>query len=109
MNATDVLKQARFSPDKMQKVNLCETANFFCDVYGLEAGQAQAPHVHTDSDKVYFVLDGRGRFVIGDETRELGPGEIVFAPANLTHGVTNPGPDRLSLLVFISPNPNFRK
>ena len=40
MNATDVLKQARFSPDKMQKVNLCETANFFCDVYGLEAGQA---------------------------------------------------------------------
>src|SRR5262249_52479035 len=97
MNTTDVLGQARFSPDKMQKVNLCETSNFFCDVYGLEPGQSQAPHVHADADKVYFVLHGRGTFVIGEETRDLGSGEIVLAPANLTHGVTNAGPDRLSL------------
>ena len=109
MKTTRVLNEARFSPEKMQKVNLCETPNFFCDVYGLEPGQSQAPHAHADADKIYFVLDGRGTFIIGDETRDLGSGEIVLAPAGLTHGVTNLGPNRLSLLVFMSPNPNFRK
>ncbi|MFT5475087.1 MAG: hypothetical protein ACI8Y8_000416, partial [Planctomycetota bacterium] len=32
----------RFRPEKMQKVNLFETDQMFCDIYCLEPGQAQA-------------------------------------------------------------------
>ena len=32
-----------FRPEKMSKVNLFETPRMFCDVYGLEPGQSQAP------------------------------------------------------------------
>lgn len=101
-----VSNEMQFSADKMQKVNLFATANFFCDVYGLEPGQEQKAHQHADADKLYFVLAGLGTFLIGDESCDLGPNQLVCAPAGTPHGVSNKGTERLSLLVFMSPNPN---
>ena len=83
-----------------------ETRNFFCDVYGLEPGQEQKVHSHDDADKIYFVIDGRGEFLIGEETCVLGPNQIVLAPAGESHGVRNTSEARLTLLVFMTPNPN---
>jgi mannose-6-phosphate isomerase-like protein (cupin superfamily) len=108
MDFKDVFAVARFAPDKMRKVNLFETRNFFCDVYCLEPGQEQKVHAHRDEDKLYFVLEGAGSFVVGEETRELGKNQIVFAPAGSQHGVRNTSDARLTLLVFMTPNPNFK-
>jgi mannose-6-phosphate isomerase-like protein (cupin superfamily) len=101
----DARAAAAFGPDKMKKVNLFDTPRMFCDVYGLHPGQEQTAHAHAGSDKVYFVLDGVGQFRIGDEEREAGSGTAVLAPAGASHGVRNPGPDRLTLLVFMAPKP----
>jgi mannose-6-phosphate isomerase-like protein (cupin superfamily) len=98
----------QFSPDKMKKNGLFETSRFFCDVYCLEPGQAQAPHGHEGSDKVYYVIEGRARFEIAAENKELGAGEAALAVAGERHGVANPGPDRLVLLVFMAPKPHHR-
>lgn len=108
MNTKDVFATSLFSPDKMQKINLFETANFFCDVYCLESGQEQKVHAHKDEDKLYFVLGGSGTFIVDDETQELGKGQIIFAPAGSNHGVKNTSDGRLKLLVFMTPNPNFK-
>ncbi len=108
MNPKDVFAEARFALEKMQKINLYETPNFFCDVYCLEPGQEQKPHGHEDADKIYYVLDGRGTFLVGDEERELGTNQILLAPAGSQHGVRNTSAARLTLLVFMSPNPNFK-
>lgn len=97
---------AQFSPEKMRKNGLFETDRLFCDLYCFEPGQAQAPHTHEGSDKIYFVAKGRGRFQIGDEERELRENEIAMAPSGQRHGVTNPGPERLVLLVFMAPKPS---
>jgi mannose-6-phosphate isomerase-like protein (cupin superfamily) len=97
---------ARFSGEKMSKVNLFETERMFCDVYGLEPGQGQRVHVHQGADKIYVVLEGIGTFRIGDEERDLGPETAVLAPASVEHGVQNNGEGRLTLLVFMAPNPN---
>lgn len=101
----DALATVSFAAEKMRKVNLFETERMFCDVYGLEPGQEQSGHSHAGSDKVYFVLDGRGVFRIDDDERELGHGNAIFAAAGSKHAVRNPGPDRLSLLVFMAPKP----
>ncbi len=106
MEAKDVFAAARFSPEKMQKINLFETDHFFCDVYCLEPGQEQKVHAHAVEDKLYFVLDGRGRFTVGEESREYGKDQLVFAPAGSEHGVRNTSDARLTLLVFMTPNPN---
>jgi quercetin dioxygenase-like cupin family protein len=108
MESKDVFAAAQFAPDKMQKINLFETKNFFCDVYGLEPGQEQKVHAHRGEDKIYYVLAGRGTFIVGDETQELSERQIVFAPAGAEHGVKNTSDERLTLLVFMTPNPNFK-
>ncbi|HWQ34251.1 MAG TPA: cupin domain-containing protein [Blastocatellia bacterium] len=108
MDVKDVFAAARFAPEKMQKVSLFETPNFFCDVYCLEPGQEQKPHTHNGADKLYYVLSGRGLFLIGDEERELGEHQIVLAPAEVPHGVRNTSAARLMLLVMMSPNPNVK-
>lgn len=98
-------EKVRYATDKMQKVNLFDTPRFFCDVYGFEPGQSQKPHAHAGSDKVYFVLEGRARVRVGTEELELTEGQSALAPSGEDHGVTNPGPGRLAVLVFMAPKP----
>jgi quercetin dioxygenase-like cupin family protein len=108
MEHKDVFAQMRFAPEKMQKINLFETKNFFCDVYCLEPGQEQKAHAHQDEDKIYYVLSGSGTFQVGEEFEELGEQQAVFAPAGAVHGAQNTSAERLMLLVFMTPNPNFK-
>src|SRR3954447_19745851 len=96
------LSVRRFSADGLQKLNLFQTPRFFADVYCLEVGQEQKAHAHEGSDKVYCVLEGRARVRVGDDEQELGPNQAALAPNGAAHGVANPGPDRLVLLVFLS-------
>jgi mannose-6-phosphate isomerase-like protein (cupin superfamily) len=103
MNVKDVGKTAEFSPEKMKKVNLFETERVLCDVYGLEPGQAQKAHAHDDQDKIYMVLSGQAKVKVGSSEQVLTKDQIVIAPAGQDHGVTNPGPERLTMLVVITP------
>ncbi|HWP57969.1 MAG TPA: cupin domain-containing protein [Candidatus Acidoferrales bacterium] len=96
---------AQFAPDKMRKNGIFETSRMFCDLYCFEPGQAQAPHTHEGSDKIYYVVQGKGRFQIGDAEKELSTNEIAIALSGQRHGVANPGPERLMLLVFMAPKP----
>jgi len=106
----DVFKKvseiAQFSSEKMKKNGVFETDRLFCDVYCFEAGQAQSLHSHDGSDKVYLVLEGSGLFHIGAEQRQLGKDEVALAPSGEPHGVENPGPGRLKLLVVMAPRPS---
>jgi len=103
MDVKDVNKAAGFSPEKMKKTGLFQTERVACDVYGLEPGQAQKVHAHDDQDKIYMVLGGQAKVKVGGDEQTLGPNQIVIAPAGEEHGVSNPGPERLTLLVIIAP------
>src|SRR5436305_7262780 len=104
METRSVTDTRDFRPEKMAKVNLFETPRMFCDVYCLEPGQEQRPHAHEGADKIYYVLEGSGLFVVGSEEQTLGAGSAVLAPAGIDHGVRNASGDRLRLLVFMAPN-----
>ena len=95
-----------FSAEKMKKNGVFETDHFFCDTYCFEPGQEQSPHTHAGQDKVYYVLEGKGSFTVGDEVKELGAGEIALAPAGQNHGVANRSGQRLVTLVFVTPKPH---
>jgi len=99
------LDTRRFDPAKMQKINLFETARFFCDVYCLEPGQAQKPHRHEGADKIYAVLEGEVQVQIGPDTAMLTAGQAVLAPSGIDHALDNLGPRRAAVLVFMAPRP----
>jgi quercetin dioxygenase-like cupin family protein len=89
----------------MQKIDVFVTPQLTADLYCFEPGQAQRSHKHTVSDKVYFVLEGTGRFSVGRTTREYKAGSAVLAPANEEHGVVNMAEERLVLLAVTAPPP----
>jgi len=94
-----------FNSEKMKKNPLFASERFFCDVYAFEPGQSQAGHRHPASDKIYYVLQGTGDFVVDGRARRLDAGGIVFCPAGADHAVSNLGPERLAVLVFMAPPP----
>ena len=71
----------------------------------LEPGQVQQPHQHAGHDKFYFVIEGSGRFTIGSETQDCGPGNIIWAPADTIHSVINTSGTRLTMLIGMAPEP----
>jgi quercetin dioxygenase-like cupin family protein len=99
-------RAAAFRADKMAKVSLHESPRLFCDVYCLLPGQEQRAHAHADNDKIYHALTGTCRVRVGDETRDLAPGDTAIAPAGVIHGVLNATGEPATLLVVMAPNPN---
>ena len=95
-----------FAPDKMKKVGLVDTPSLFCDAYCLEPGQGQSGHRHAVGDKLYYVVSGSGRVRVDADERQVAPGDLVCAPAGSDHAVSNPGPERLVLLVVMAPKPS---
>ena len=89
--------------EKFYKTTLWQGEQMTIGLNCLEPNQTQSLHAHQGAEKIYFVLEGRGRFTVGEEEREAGPGTLVLAPAGVPHGVTNAGAERLSLLVAIAP------
>ena len=106
MGTIDASGQRRFSDEKMQKVNLFETGEMFCDIYCLRPGQAQHVHTHAGATKFYYVIEGEGRFTVGERCVTLGPGGVAWSEPDEPHGVANEGEGDLVLLVAMAPNPN---
>lgn len=42
-------------------------------------------HVHHSEDELFYILEGRMRFVVGGKRREVGPGEALLAPQGAPH------------------------
>ncbi len=105
MEIQHLTEAVNFSGEKMQKNSLFESQNLFYDAYCLLPGQQQKVHSHEASDKVYYVVEGTGRFTVGEEERDLGTGQAVIARAGEPHGVQNETGENLVLLVTMAPPP----
>ena len=95
----------KFQPDKMAKIALASTPRAQLDLYCLEPGQAQKVHAHDGQDKVYVVLEGRGRFTLDGAEHAIEAAEALVAAAGSQHGVANDSGKRVTLLVFMAPPP----
>lgn len=91
--------------DKFYKATLFRSDAILLGLNCLNPGQVQQPHDHADQDKFYYVVEGIGRFQLGEDTVSASVGQVVWAPAGVVHGVTNDGQERLTLLVGIAPSP----
>ena len=107
MDVKSVTDTRRFSPEKLAKVSLFESEKMFCDVYAVSPGQEQKPHTHEGCDKIYYVIEGCGLFKIGAEVREVGEKNVVYAPSGVEHSVKNDSGANLTLLVMMTPHPNY--
>jgi mannose-6-phosphate isomerase-like protein (cupin superfamily) len=59
-------------------------------------------HSH-DTEHAFYILRGRGQFILGDEEYIVEPHTSVFIPGNLPHKVTNVGDEPLQYVVLYVP------
>ena len=93
-----------FQRGKGTKADLVRGDRLFVGLNCFEPGQSQPPHVHGGADKFYYVVSGRARFTVADESFEAEAGAVVWAPADLPHGVEQ-ALERTVMLVGIAPPP----
>jgi quercetin dioxygenase-like cupin family protein len=95
---------AAFRSDKMGKADLARGGGLFLGVNCFEQGQSQAVHTHPGADKFYFIVFGKARMTVGAETRVAGAGMVIWAPADVPHGVEE-ALERTLMLVGMAPPP----
>ncbi|CAN5733035.1 cupin domain-containing protein [soil metagenome] len=61
------------------------------------------PHFHTNEDESFWVIEGTFRFLLGDETVELGPGCFVQIPRGTVHSFENIGDETGRMLIQTTP------
>jgi mannose-6-phosphate isomerase-like protein (cupin superfamily) len=60
-------------------------------------------HAHDIEEQVYYILSGKGIMRCGDETREVGPGSVIFVPPRVVHGIRNEAAEDLTFVIVTSP------
>jgi len=100
-----IAARAEFGESKLGKVSLAIGEHIYAGLNCFLPGQEHKAHVHADQDKMYLVLEGRGEASVGNETREVAGGDMVFAPAGVVHGMKNTGETNLIVMVVFSPPP----
>lgn len=103
MDFRKIEEMKRFSEEKYQKISLFESPLTAMDVYCLLPGQSQKLHSHKGNDKYYLVWEGRATVQIGQEVRELGPGEAALARPGIDHSISNQSDSPVVAVVFQAP------
>ncbi len=66
-------------------------------------GAATEEHYHRLTEEIYFFTHGSGRLRVGDEEREVEPGDTVVIAPGLRHKLWNTGAEPLRLLCCCAP------
>jgi mannose-6-phosphate isomerase-like protein (cupin superfamily) len=69
----------------------------------LPPGRAVTPHHHRELEEIYYILSGRGRMTVGEESAEVAAGDAVYVPRGHRHTLENTGDEPIRLLVICGP------
>lgn len=87
----------------MGKATLFESGHMLVGLNAFEPGQEHALHAHAGMDKMYYVVEGQGLFLLADRELPMQAGDLLVAPDGVPHGIRNPGSNRLLVLAVLAP------
>ncbi len=61
------------------------------------------PHVHTNEDEAFFILEGEMEFVLGDQIVPAPVGSFIWAPRNVVHQFRNVGSTPARMITLVTP------
>ena len=66
-------------------------------------GGSTLEHYHAKTEEIYYITAGAGRMRIGNETRDVKPGDAIAIPPGSRHKIWNTGDETLQLLCCCAP------
>jgi len=70
----------------------------------LQSGEGPGLHVHSREHELWYVLEGKFRFLLGDSLVEEPTGGLAFGPRGTPHTFQNIGAETGRLLVITGPS-----
>ena len=71
--------------DPIRRTFLCDGEHLSCNVNVLEKSE-DVIHIQPDHDELVLVVEGECGFRVGDETRRVKVGDLMFIPRDTVHG-----------------------
>jgi quercetin dioxygenase-like cupin family protein len=83
-------------------VNLTGCAARIVAIYEnfLQPGQTIQPHFHPDAEELYYLIAGHGIMHIGEERRDVAPGDVIYIPPDKVHFLQNSSAEPIRFLKF---------
>ena len=88
------------TPDGKRFSTLFRHGTMSLEVYAPRGTDPQQPHLQ---DELYFVVSGRGDFVVNEQRLSFQPGDALFVPAGAIHRFENFTDDMAVWVVFWGP------
>lgn len=98
-------EHAFFDAARMGKATLFRSPRLLVGLNAFEPGQEHPLHTHAGMDKLYYVLEGRGTFLLEGREEAMEAGLLLVAPEGVPHGIRNTGAARLLVLAVLAPAP----
>jgi quercetin dioxygenase-like cupin family protein len=93
--------QAQRANDGKLYQEFLQVPSMSAGVYELAAGATDPQQPHTE-DELYYVVQGRARITVGNETQAVATGSLIFVAATVPHRFHDISED-LTVLVFFAP------
>jgi len=88
-NLNKIVEQFQTDPttreDPVKRMFICDGEAITANI-ATSSGGGSKLHTQPDHDEIIVVIDGEAEFMVGDETRHVGPGDFIFIPRNTLHG-----------------------
>lgn len=85
-----------------------EGADLTCVVEIFQPGGKTPPNVHHRAHEMFFVLQGEGLVICGNEPPlRIKPGDALLVKPGTLHVIENTGPGKLYTLTVMTPNEEF--
>jgi len=99
-------EHAEWRTDKMAKSTLFESSRLLVGLNAFEPGQSHALHAHAGMDKLYYVVEGEGLFLLEGTELPMRAGDALVAPEGVAHGIRNTSGARLLVMAVLAPSPS---
>ena len=69
----------------------------------LPGGTATMPHLHPQTEEIYYILEGEAEMIIADERQRVGVGDAIAIPPGIVHQIVNRGVGELKFICCCAP------
>jgi len=106
VNLSEIVRQFQSDPatdsDPVKRMFICDGEAITANI-ATSSGDEPKLHTQPDHDEIVIIIEGEAEFMVGDESRHVGPGDFIFIPRNTLHGRVRTLTDTMSALSIYAP------
>ena len=105
IQTVNVIDTKEFSGAQLVKKIPLATDKIVFNTFCFKPRQILPFHKHPTTDELFYIVEGKGEFTVGNESVLVGPASVVYGPADVFHGLINSGNSDMIVTSVQAPKP----